>query len=328
MRRGGRTIPSSTFADGATASVAAVDFRRPSRIGRDAVVALETVHDAFVRRLSTAWSSGSYAAVELEHVSTDQLSIDDFVRSLPVPTALAPVDVPALGTTAFLQVDLPFALLYLERALGGVGDPASAPVSRRPTEIESSLITHEVLGPASVAIDDALRELEGEPCMLLGLETAPQPLQLGSSGELLLLLTYRVEVRGELPGQGLVTLAYPVAPLVAQLDRLIMGRAKHDADADARARVAMSDALGGTSVDVRVRIGESTIDAAQLARLQVGDVLSLDHPTERPARLICDDRVVGTAYAGRRGRRVAVQIETPPTGLTEPPGTVPQPSTT
>lgn len=304
----GPPIAHATFSELAAANVAAVDFRRPSRIGRDAVIALEATHDAFVRRLSTAWSGGSYAAIELEHVATDHLSIDDFVRSLPSPTALATLRIPALGAVAFVQVDLPFALLYVERLLGGVGDPASAPVARRPTDLESALIANEVLGPTTAAVDDALRDLGGEPATLVGFETAPQPMQLGSPGELLILLTYRVEVRGELPGQGLVTVAYPVAPLVGQLDHLVGGGASAEDGADDRAVAAMTDALGRTPVDVRVRIGDSTIPASQLARLAVGDVLSLDHALERPARLDCDDRPVGTAYLGRRGRRLAVQV--------------------
>src|SRR5690554_442321 len=113
--------------------MAPVDFRRPSRISREAVVALEATHEAFARRLSTAWSAGSYAAIEVEHVATDQLSIDDFVRSLPIPTALATIRVGVLDAVAFLQVDLPFSLLYIERLLGGPGDPAVAPIARRPT---------------------------------------------------------------------------------------------------------------------------------------------------------------------------------------------------
>lgn len=309
----GHPIASSTFSEVAAASVATVDFRRPSRISRDAVIALEATHDAFVRRLSTVWSSGSYAAVELEHVATDQLSIDDFVRSLPVPTALATLKVPALGASAFVQVDLPFALLYVERLLGGLGDPASAPVARRPTDLESALISHEVLGPATLAVDEALRDLGGEPSALVGFETAPQPMQLGSPGELLILLTYRVEVRGDLPGQGLVTIAYPVAQLVGQLDVLLTGGMSSEDGADERALEAMTGALHQTSVDVRVRIGDSTIAASQLAQLAVGDVLSLDHAVERPARLDCDGRTIGAAFLGKRGRRLAAQIVTPPT---------------
>lgn len=296
--------------------MAPVDFRRPSRIGRDTITALENVHDTFARRLSTAWSSGSYAAVELEHVATDQLSIDDFVRSLPIPTALTALRVPALGgTTAFFQVDLPFALLYLERALGGIGDAAAAPVARRPTDIEASLITHEVVGPALTAIDEVLRELDDEPCSPIAFETAPQPLQLGSPGELLLLLTYRAEVRGDVYGQGLVTLAYPVAPLVAHLDQLIMGGTRYEDGADERALAQMADALRDAPVDLRVRVGDSTIGATQLARLAVGDVLSLEHAADQPARMLCDDRVLGTAHLGLRGRRLAIQILTPPTEL-------------
>lgn len=303
---------SQVLAESAAASITEVDFRRPSRIGRDAVVALETTHDAFARRLSTAWSSGSFAAIEIEHAATDQLSIDDFVRSLPVPTALATLRVGALGAHAFLQVDLPFALLFVERLLGGVGDPAIAAIGRRPTELETALLTHELLGPAVTAVDEALKDLGDEPSSLLSLETAPQPLQLGSPGELLLLLTYRVELRGEMPAQGMITLAYPVAPLVIHLDRLVMGANPADESEALAARSVMSEALLVTQVDVNVRLGDSTIDAATLARLVPGDVLRLDHPVDRPAELICDERPIGTAHLGKRGRRLAVQVVASP----------------
>lgn len=302
---------SLSLADAASASMAPVDFRRPSRISREAVVALEATHEAFARRLSTAWSAGSYAAIEVEHVATDQLSIDDFVRSLPIPTALATIRVGVLDAVAFLQVDLPFSLLYIERLLGGPGDPAVAPIARRPTDLESALLTHELLGPAVTAIDEALRDLDGDPSTLLTFETAPQPLQLGSPGELLLLLTYRVEVRGDLPGQGLVTLAYPVTPLAPKLELLLSGGHTLE-DGDSRSSEAMADALGGTRVEVQVHLGATTLLASELARLREGDVLRLDHPIQRPAALVCDDRTIGTAHIGRRGRRLAVQIETAP----------------
>jgi flagellar motor switch protein FliM len=306
---------SPVLAESSAASITSVDFRRPSRIGRDAVVALETTHDAFVRRLSTAWSAGSFAAIEIEHVATDQLSIDDFVRSLPVPTALATLRVGALGAHAFLQVDLPFALLFVERLLGGPGDPAISAIARRPTELEIALLTHELLGPAVTAVDEALKDLSDESSSLVSLETTPQPLQLGSPGELLLLLTYRVELRGEMPAQGMLTLAYPAAPLVVHLDRLVLGSNPVDEDESVAARSAMSAALLATEVDVCVRLGDNTIDAAALAGLAPGDVLRLDHPVDRPAELVCDERPIGTAHLGKRGRRLAVQVVVSPSTM-------------
>lgn len=321
MRRGGRPIPSATLSKSATVTATAVDFRRPSRVGRDAALALESVHEPFVRRLSNVWSSASHSPVEFEHVATDQLSIEDFVRSLPVPTALGTINVPALGASVFVQVDLPFALLYVERLLGGPGDPKAAPVVRRPTDLETALLAREVIGPATSALDECLRELGGDPSEITGFETAPQPLQLGSPGELLILLTYRAEVRGESPMHGLVTLAYPVAALMAQLDRLTMGGRTAESGVDARAYAAMGEALADAHLDVQVLLGESTLHAYQLAQLAVGDVIRLDHPVERPARLVCDDRVVGSAHVGRRRRRLAVQVAVPPNVATLPPST-------
>jgi flagellar motor switch protein FliM len=293
----------------AAAPVIPVDFRRPSRINRDAVVALESTHEAFARRLATAWSTSTHAALEIEHLATEQLSIDDYLRTLPNPTMLATVRVGPLGATALLDLDLPIALLLVERLLGGVGDPAETAVPRRPTDLETSLIAHDLLEPALRAIDEALRDLEGEPSELLAVETSPQP-QLAASGELLL-LTYRVEVRGDLPGQGLLNLGYPVAPLLVQLDRLVAGHGEDEAGVES-ALQAITGALLGASLDLRVRLGGSTLPASALAALQPGDVLSLDHPVGRPAQLWCDGRELGSAHLGRRGRRLAAQIVSPP----------------
>ncbi len=302
----------TTAAAAASTTIAPVDFRRPSRIGRDAVVALEATHEAFARRVSTAWSTSSFAPVEVEHVATDQLSIDDFVRSLPTPTALATLRIAKLGAVAFVQLDLPLALLFVERLLGGFGDASKAVVTRRPTDLEQALITHELLAPAVVAVDDALRELEGDASTLLTFETSPQPLQLGSPGELLLLLSYHVEVRGELPAQGLVTVAYPVAPIVSHLDQLLGGQLGTSGADDDGEPSPIADALLRASMQLHVRLGGTTLDAATFAGLVPGDVLSLDHPLDRPASLVCDEQRVGTAHLGMRGRRLAAQVVDPP----------------
>jgi flagellar motor switch protein FliM len=303
---------SRSLAEIPAAAVTRVDFRRPSRINRDAVVALESTHEDFARRLATAWGTSTHAVLEIEHLATEQLSVDDYVRTLPSPTVLATLRVGPLGATALLDMDLPLALLLVERLLGGAGDPALTAVPRRPTDLETSLIAHDLLVPAVGAIDGALRELDDEPSELLGVESTPQPMQLAGPGELLLLLTYRVEVRGDHPGHGLLSLGYPVAPLLAQLDRLVVG--PHDADADGApaAREAITGALLRAPLDLRVRLGDSPLPASVLAGLQPGDVLRLDHPVGRPARLVCDDHDLGSAHLGRRGRRLAVQIVEPP----------------
>jgi flagellar motor switch protein FliM len=310
--RHGRAATGSRGDLAATAATP-VDFRRPSRIGRDAVMAVESTHEAFTRRLLTLWGASTHTALEITHLATEQLSVDDYVRTLPSPTVLATLRAGPLGATALLDLDLPLALLLVERLLGGVGDPATSAVARRPTDLETSLISHDLLEPVAQAIDETLRDLDGEPSELLGVETSPQRLQMASSGELLLLLTYRIEIRGDLQAQGLLSLAYPVVPLMAQLDRIMTGGEGEDEELATASAQMVTASLMDADLGVRVRLGESPLPAAVLAGLVPGDVLRLDHSVHAPARLVIDDREVGTAHLGRRGRRLAVQIQKPPT---------------
>ncbi len=304
-----------SLGDAPTTAVRPVDFRQQNRISRDAIIALESMHDAFARRLATAWSASSFTVLEVEHVATDHLTIDDFVRSLPAPTALATLRIDRIGAPAFVQVDLPFALLFVERLLGGPGDPATAPVSRRPTDLEAVLLGQELYGPVVQAVDEALRDVDGEPSSFVEFEVMPQPLQLGSPDELLVLLTYRVEVRGGTPAQGLVTLAYPSNPILTHLDGLLAGADRDTGEhADANGHI-VAETLLEAGVDVQVLLGGSTAPVGSVSGLATGDVLRLDHPADRPARLVVDDRDVGTAHLGRRRRYLAVQVASPPAAL-------------
>lgn len=305
-----------TLQDVPAAAVSTVDFRRPSRIGRDAVVMVEAAHEGFARRLGTTWGNNAHAALEIEHVSTEQCSVDDYVRALPNPTVFAQLRVDRLGgTVGLLEIDLPLALLLVERVLGGAGDARLAPAVRRPTDLETALLQAELLGPAVAAIDAALGVLDGEPTAILSFETSPQPVQLHAGSELLVLLTYRVEVRGELPGQGLVTVAYPVSPLLAHLDGLLTGLAGSEDELEPELVAANRAALLATTAEVSVQLGAVPLDAGTLAALSAGDVLRLDHRVGDPARLVVEERCVGTAHLGRRGRRLAVQVATPLAGM-------------
>lgn len=293
-------------------AITAVDFRRPSRIGRDAVLVVESAHDALIRRLATAWRHSAHAAVEIEHVATDQASVDDYVRALPSPTVLAQLRADRLGATLFLEIDLPLALVLTERILGGPGDARIGAPVRRPTDLETALIEQELVAPALPAIDDILRDLEGEPTSVLSVETSPEPVQMSaSSAELLVLLTFRVEIRGDLPASGLVTVAYPVTPLLAHVDHLLNGHVEDGLDPEVLA--ANRNALLGTQLEVRVELGGTTMHAGQIAALTPGDVLRLDHHVLQPARLTVAGRDVGAAHLGKRGRKTAVQLVGPPT---------------
>ena len=58
------------------------DFRRPDKFSKDQLRAIQMIHDAFARQLTTTMSTMVRSMVSAEVASVDQLAYDEFVRSL------------------------------------------------------------------------------------------------------------------------------------------------------------------------------------------------------------------------------------------------------
>ena len=66
--------------------------------------------------------------------------------------------------------------------------------------------------------------------------------------------------------------------------------------------------MADVEVEVGVTLRPSTITAAELASIQPGDVIRLDHRVDEPVIGRLGGTQIFTARAGRHGRRRAVQI--------------------
>ena len=300
------------ISEAAWSDVSSLDFRRPSRVSREATVALEVAHEVFARKLSLSWSASSYTPVELEYLGTTQMSLDEYVSESEEETAIAVFDAGFLESNAFLKLELPFSLLLVERLLGGKGDEEKEIRNRRATELDLSLLSHEVFCPAVKAIDESLRELLLRESQMRRVEASPRPLQLGAPSELLLLMRYSVTVRGEGAMKGELSLAYPVVALNPQIEQLIFGAERANTEVSSWVNAPLSGALMEAPIEISVSIGNAQISASRVAGLQQGDILSVGHIFDDPARLMAGSLIIGSGYLGKRKNRVAVQIAEAP----------------
>src|SRR5262245_30094049 len=62
------------------------DFKRPERVGKDQMRALQSLHEGFGRNFSAALSALLRSIVEVRLTSVDQLTYGEFVFSLENPT--------------------------------------------------------------------------------------------------------------------------------------------------------------------------------------------------------------------------------------------------
>src|SRR5262245_38173673 len=62
------------------------DFKRPERVGKEQMRALQTLHEGFSRNFGAALSALLRSIVEVKLTSVDQLTYGEFVFSLENPT--------------------------------------------------------------------------------------------------------------------------------------------------------------------------------------------------------------------------------------------------
>ena len=68
------------------AKVADYDFKRPERVGKEQMRALQTLHEGFGRNFGAALSGFLRTIVEVKLTSVDQLTYSEFIFSLENPT--------------------------------------------------------------------------------------------------------------------------------------------------------------------------------------------------------------------------------------------------
>ena len=144
----------------------------------------------------------------------EQLTYDEYVRSLPNPSYMVILSLNPLPGAALLQFPLPITFAAIDRLLGGTGDAASP---KRPlTEIEQNLMRS--------VVDRAFRELEYAYETLVRVEAEivqqefnPQFAQIAAPSDMVLVGLVRAAHRRE---EGPATICVPFATLAPVLEHL------------------------------------------------------------------------------------------------------------
>ena len=120
--------------------VAPYDFKRPERVGKEQMRALQTMHEGFGRNFGAALSALLRTIVEVQLTSVDQLTYSEFVFSLENPTCFNLINAQPLEGQLILDINPSLLFPIIDRLLGG-GNNISPPARRPLTEIELRLVS-------------------------------------------------------------------------------------------------------------------------------------------------------------------------------------------
>lgn len=285
------------------------DFRRPNKFSKDQMHTIQVIYENYARSLGTFLSGQLRAAIQLEILSVEQVTYEEFIRSIPSTTVLNIFTMYPLEGNAIMEINPNLAFAFMDRMMGGPGLPPEK--IRGLTEIEQTVMERLGQRMLDFMVEPWESIIEMEP-LVERIETNPQFTQLVSPTEVMMIISMETKMGDVL---GMINLCIPylvLEPIIGKLSvhyyYSTVGKT-----ASAEDMQAMQMSLEDAYVPVRAVLGRTVITVRDLLDISVGDVI----PLERNVREEVDVQVGNsTKFVGRPGiygNRLAVQI----TGVVE-----------
>ena len=286
--------------------VESYDFKRPERVSKEQMRALEGIHEAFARNLGASLSGFLRTIVEIRVATAEQLTYSEFIHSLPNPTNFNLLTAEPLEGQMCLEVSPLIIYPILDRLLGGSNTELFVP--QRPlTTIEQRLVAR-ITGRALTSLTEAWSELvEGIELKITEVASNPHLVQIVAPNEVVVVLGFEIKI-----GQraGTMSLCIPFAVIEPVMSKLLsqgwLAYQRQSAVEDKSQEIGRS--LAATHVNVVAYLAETTITIRELLTLQPGDILQTTKPVGGEIIVQVEGENKFAAKIGRHKEHMAAKI--------------------
>jgi flagellar motor switch protein FliM len=281
------------------------DFKRPDKFSKEQIRTVSIMHETFARLTTTSLSAQLRSLVQVHVASVDQLTYEEFIRSIPNPTTLAVINMDPLKGSAILEIDPAITFSIIDRLFGGQGEGAK--VTRDLTDIETSVmegIIVRILGNMREAWSQVidLRPRLGQ------IETNPQFAQIVPPTEMVVLVTLETKV-GEVEGMMNFCIPYlTIEPIISKLSAQYWYSSVRRGTTTENLNI-LRERLASIQVTIVAEIGKMDLTVRDVLSLRSGDVIRLQNTrTTDPMTLTVGARPKFLCKPGQIGNKLAVQI--------------------
>lgn len=280
------------------------DFKRPNKFSKDQIHSLQNIYENYCRSLTTYFSGQLHSLMDCKVLSIEQLTYDEFIRSLPNPTVLGIHSLNPLEGTVLMEISPSLAFVMVERLFGGQGENEEK--SRELTEIERTIIEHRLTQIIELTGEPWLEVYELQP-QFIAMETNPQFTQIVAPNEMIVLVTLEVLV-GDTVGMINICLPYLVLePILDKLSTFFLFSTQAKSTSPEQTQ-AIKRNIEGARVDVVAFLGRSEILIRDLLELNEGDVIPLNQSVNDFIPIYVGDFMKFKSVPGLHGEHMAVQI--------------------
>jgi len=255
------------------------DFKRPERVSKDQMRALEALHEGFSRNFGAALSGYLRTIVEVSVASIEQLTFSEFIHALPNPTCFNLLSAKPLDGQMCLEISPLIIYPIIDRLLGG--SSADLFIPQRPlTQIEWRLVKR-LTDRALANLSEAWSNITKIQFELTETESNPQLVQIVPPNEVVVVIGFEIKMGNR---AGTMSLCIPynvIEPVMSKLSQQNWFTYARKAGSEGHAK-AVQKSLSGAPLLVKTLLGYTNIKVEELINLAPGDILQLDKPASGP----------------------------------------------
>ncbi|PPA72051.1 flagellar motor switch protein FliM [Jeotgalibacillus proteolyticus] len=280
------------------------DFKRALRFSKDQIRSLTRIHENFARLLTTFFSAQLRTFVQINVATVDQIPYEEFIRSVPKMTILNVYEVSSLNGKVLMEINPNVAYAMMDRVMGGRGSSLSK--IENLTEIETKVMSR-LFEKGFENLREAWGTIADIDPVLIDFEVNPKFLQVISPNETVVVISLNTVV-GET--SGMINICLPhvlLEPIMPSLS-VKYWMQTNKSEGNTEDRIQLKKQVKTADLPVSASIGSSMIAIEEFLKLEIGDVLELNHRYDHPVTIKIGDVPKFTGQPGILGNRLAVQI--------------------
>lgn len=281
------------------------DFKHPSRVSKDQLRSLRTIHESFARILGTYLTTLLRTMVDVQLLSIDQVTFLEFTMAMSNPGCIWIFNLDELDGKGIIEVSPDLVVLTIERLFGGEGKHSGE--SRSLSVIEQNVagkIIEKVMG----IYDEAWSKAVQIKSNIVSFEMNPQFAQVAPSSETAVVMFLEINVRNTTFPMNICFPYFVLDPLIQKLSSENFENI-HVTEKTTTDQLNLEENLKNTKVQLKTFLGKTTITLQELLDLENNDVLILNKRVDEQLHLSIENKMRFLGTPGVSGKKKAVRID-------------------
>lgn len=296
-----RSIFSRRTRDPDSTEIKAYDFKRPERVSKDQMRALQTLHEAFARNFGVALSAYLRTIVEIKVATCEQMTYSEFTGGLPNPTSFNLVSAEGLEGQMCLEISPLIIYPIIDRLLGGGNQELFIP--QRPMTLIETRLINNVTNRGLAALSEAWAKIREMQFRVAATESNPQLVQIVPPNEVVVVVAFELKLGSR---AGTMNLCIPYNVIEPFMDHLSsqnwFSAAKNQKSKETEDTISRN--LHRAPMNVTGMLAETTMTVKELLSLAPGDIVVTEKPGVSPIVICVEGEKKYLAQIGQyRGHR-------------------------